>query len=168
MAHFFPPFIQLPRKPKTNNQSCVHTAWMVSASKSSHLFGFNYWKFDFSRKNIFFGKRLPSGVEKLSSVKQTQDASNFLHENGYCGNFRLFFFQLIKTLFIKQAFVKCRGIIETASGKDFELLFVTSSQPIAGGNGNPLRDSCLENSTDRGTWLAIDHRVANSQTQLSN
>ena len=36
------------------------------------------------------------------------------------------------------------------------------------GNGYPLRDSCLENSTDRGTWLAIDHRVANSQTQLSN
>ena len=28
------------------------------------------------------------------------------------------------------------------------------------GNGNPLRYSCLENSTDRGTWQATVHRVA--------
>ena len=35
------------------------------------------------------------------------------------------------------------------------------------GNGNPLQYSCLENSTDRGTWWAIVHGVAKSWTQLS-
>ena len=32
------------------------------------------------------------------------------------------------------------------------------------GNSNPFQYSCLENSTDRGDWQAIDHRVAQSQT----
>ena len=35
-----------------------------------------------------------------------------------------------------------------------------------GGNGNPLQDSCLENSMDRGTWQAMVHGVAKSRTQL--
>ena len=33
-----------------------------------------------------------------------------------------------------------------------------------GGHGNPLQDSCLENSMDRGAWRAIVHGVAKSQT----
>ena len=36
-----------------------------------------------------------------------------------------------------------------------------------GGNGNPLRYSCLENPTDRGACWAIVHGVSESQTQLS-
>ena len=32
------------------------------------------------------------------------------------------------------------------------------------GNDNPLQYSCLENSTDRGAWLAIVHWIAKSQT----
>ena len=36
------------------------------------------------------------------------------------------------------------------------------------GNGNPLQYSCLENPMDRGTWWAIVHGVAKSQTQLSD
>ena len=35
-------------------------------------------------------------------------------------------------------------------------------------NGNPLQYSCLENSMDRGAWWAAVHRIAKSQTQLSN
>ena len=31
-----------------------------------------------------------------------------------------------------------------------------------GGNGNPLQDSCLENSIDRGAWRAPAHGVAES------
>ena len=31
-----------------------------------------------------------------------------------------------------------------------------------GGHGNPLQDSCLENSTDRGAWQATAHRIAKS------
>ena len=34
------------------------------------------------------------------------------------------------------------------------------------GNGNPLQDSCLENSMDRGAWLAAVLGVAKSQIQL--
>ena len=30
------------------------------------------------------------------------------------------------------------------------------------GNGNPLQDSCLKNSMDRGDWWAIVHGVAKS------
>ena len=36
------------------------------------------------------------------------------------------------------------------------------------GNGNPPQYSCLENPMDRGAWQATVHRVAKSQTQLSN
>ena len=36
------------------------------------------------------------------------------------------------------------------------------------GNGYPLQYSFLENSMDSGTWWAIVHGVAKSQTQLSN
>ena len=36
------------------------------------------------------------------------------------------------------------------------------------GHGNPLQYSCLENPMDRGAWRATVHRVAKSQTRLSN
>ena len=35
-----------------------------------------------------------------------------------------------------------------------------------GGHGNPLQDSCLGNSLDRGAWQATVHEVIKSQTQL--
>ena len=36
------------------------------------------------------------------------------------------------------------------------------------GSGNPLQYSGLENSMDRGAWLAKVHGVAKNQTQLSD
>ena len=36
------------------------------------------------------------------------------------------------------------------------------------GNGNPLQDSCLENSMDKGAWKARAHGVAKNQTRLSD
>ena len=36
------------------------------------------------------------------------------------------------------------------------------------GNGNPLQYSCLENPMDGGNWWATVHRVAKSQTRLSD
>ena len=36
------------------------------------------------------------------------------------------------------------------------------------GNGNPLQYSCLENPRDGGAWWATVHRVAKSQTRLSD
>ena len=34
----------------------------------------------------------------------------------------------------------------------------------AGGHGNPLQYSCLENPTDRGTWPTTVHRVTKNKT----
>ena len=42
-----------------------------------------------------------------------------------------------------------------------------SGRHPAGGNGNPLQYSCLENSKDRGTWCATVLGIAKSQTWLS-
>ena len=36
------------------------------------------------------------------------------------------------------------------------------------GNGNPLQDSCLENSMDGGAWWATVHGVTKSRTRLSD
>ena len=36
------------------------------------------------------------------------------------------------------------------------------------GNGNPLQDSCLENSMDTGAWWATVRGATKSQTQLSD
>ena len=36
------------------------------------------------------------------------------------------------------------------------------------GNSNPLQDSCLENSMDRGVWRATVHGVKKSKTRLRN
>ena len=38
----------------------------------------------------------------------------------------------------------------------------------AGGNGNPLQYSCLENPMDREAWWATVHGVAKSRTRLSD
>ena len=43
-----------------------------------------------------------------------------------------------------------------------------SGRSSGGGHGNPLQCSCLENPMDRGAWQVTVHRVAKSQTQLSN
>ena len=40
--------------------------------------------------------------------------------------------------------------------------------PFGEENGNPLQDSCLENSMDRGAWRAAAHGVAKSWTRLSS
>ena len=37
-----------------------------------------------------------------------------------------------------------------------------------GGHGNPLQDSCLENSMGIGVWQSTVHGVAKSQTQLND
>ena len=43
-------------------------------------------------------------------------------------------------------------------------LIAGSGRPSGVGNGNPLQFSCLENSMDRGVWLAVVHGVTESDT----
>jgi len=45
-------------------------------------------------------------------------------------------------------------------------LILGSSRFPAGGHGNPLQYSCLENPIDRGAWQATVHGVAQSWTRL--
>ena len=42
-----------------------------------------------------------------------------------------------------------------------------SGRSPGGGHGNPLQDSCLGNSMDRGAWWATVHGVTESEMQLS-
>ena len=61
--------------------------------------------------------------------------------------------------------------IFTASASTFWLWYCTTGlQDVTtgegGGHGNPLQYSCLENSTDRGAWWTIVHRIMKSQTRL--
>ena len=39
-------------------------------------------------------------------------------------------------------------------------------RPPGVGNGNLIQYSCLENPVNRGTWWAMVHKVAKSQTRL--
>ena len=43
-----------------------------------------------------------------------------------------------------------------------------SGRSLGEENSNPLQDSCLENSIDRGAWGVTVHGVAKSQSQLSD
>ena len=43
-----------------------------------------------------------------------------------------------------------------------------SGLSLGTGHGNPLQYSCLENHMNREVWRATVHRVAKSQTQLSD
>ena len=43
-----------------------------------------------------------------------------------------------------------------------------SGRSPEGGNANPLQDSLLENSMDRGAWQVIIHGVTKSLTRPSN
>ena len=43
-------------------------------------------------------------------------------------------------------------------------LILGSRRSPGEGHGNPFQYSCLENSMDRGTWQAIVHGTAKSQT----
>ena len=43
-----------------------------------------------------------------------------------------------------------------------------SGRSLGEGKGNPLQDSCRENSMDRGAWRAMAHGVTKSQTRLSD
>ena len=43
-----------------------------------------------------------------------------------------------------------------------------SGRSPGGGNGNPLKYSCLYNSMNKGAWWATVHGVAKGQTRLSD
>ena len=54
-----------------------------------------------------------------------------------------------------------------ANAGDLDLIPGSGRSP-GEGNGNPLQYFGLGNTMDRGAWSATVHRVAKSQTRLSN
>ena len=54
----------------------------------------------------------------------------------------------------------------SANGRDADSIPGLGGSP-GGGNGNPLKYSCLGNPMDRRAWWATVHRVSKSQTRLS-
>ena len=57
--------------------------------------------------------------------------------------------------------------LSTCNAGDLGLIPGSGRSP-GEGNGNPLQYSCLENSTDRGTWWATVHGFLKSWTWLSD
>lgn len=67
-----------------------------------------------------------------------------------------------------------RGLPHSSDGKEStcsggDLGSIPGSGRCPGeGHGNPRQYSCRENPMDRGVWRATVHRVAESQTRLSD
>ena len=57
-----------------------------------------------------------------------------------------------------------KNLPANAGGTEKRVQFLGSP---GGGNGNPLQDSSLENSMDRGAWWAAVRGVAKGQKHLS-
>ena len=49
--------------------------------------------------------------------------------------------------------------------QETQVQFLGWEDPAGEGNGNPLQDSCLENSMNKGTWRATVHGIAQSWTR---
>ena len=59
------------------------------------------------------------------------------------------------------------GKVSACKARDLDSILGSGRSP-GEVNGNPLQDSCLEDSMDREAWQAIVHGVAKSLTPLSN
>ena len=60
-----------------------------------------------------------------------------------------------------------KNLPTNADGRDVGSIPVSGRAP-GEGNGNPLQDTCLENSGDRLARWAVVHGVTKRQTRLSN
>ena len=63
-------------------------------------------------------------------------------------------------------FLEVKNLPDSAGDIRDEGSIPPSERSPGGEHGNPVQYSCLENPIDRGAWLVIVLRVAQSQTQL--
>ena len=92
---------------------------------------------------------------------------NFMYIYNICDLGRLFFLFLLFWLSLEKFLCGSDGKESAYNAGDSGSIPRSERSP-GEGNGNPLQYSGLENSMDRGTWQAIVHEVAKSQTQLSD
>ena len=86
--------------------------------------------------------------------------------NAYCNRtviitFRMVFWSLWASLV-------AQTIKNLPANQETWVLIPGSGRSSGEGNGNPLQYSCLENSMDRGAWLAIVHRITKRHNWATN
>ena len=82
--------------------------------------------------------------------------------------FRHWSFYLRPALIVEDSYLGFPGGKESACSAGDRGLIPGSGRSPGGRHGNSLQYSCLENPMDRAAWQATVHRVAKSQTCLSN
>ena len=80
----------------------------------------------------------------------------------------LFFLRKYEIFLLRQGFPGGAEVKASASNAGDPGSIPGSGRSPGEGNGNPLQDSCLENSMDGGAWQATIHGVAKSQIRLSD
>ena len=78
-----------------------------------------------------------------------------------------FMFWMCRYAHVCKGFPSGSAVKNLPAGDEGDAGWISGSERFpGGGNGNPLQCSCLQNSTDRGVWWAIVHRVVKSWTRL--
>ena len=66
-------------------------------------------------------------------------------------------------------FLAAQRVMNLPEIQETQVQSLYQEDPLEKGmNGNQLQCSCLENSMNRGAWQATVHRIAKSQTPLSD
>ena len=78
-----------------------------------------------------------------------------------------FFFVVVYFLSFSKGFLGVSDVKESTCNEGDPSLIPGFGRYPAGGHGNPLRYSCLDNSMDGGARWPTDHEVTRSRTRLS-
>ena len=72
----------------------------------------------------------------------------------------------INHLGVSQVAQGVKNLLAMQETPEIWVRFLVWEDPPRGGHGNPLQNSCLKNSMDRGAWWAAVHGGTKSWTQL--
>ena len=108
---------------------------------------------------LFFKKNLKEkgdsdiGIDYFISLGSESLFSFFLF-------LKLLFKKHLKNFYLKKTSLVAQMVKNLSAMRRPRFLIPGSGRPPRVGDGNPLQDSCLENSVDRGDWRATVHGVA--------
>ena len=165
------PWMEEPGRLQSMGSLRVRHDWATSLS----LFTFMHWRRKWQPTPVFLpGESQGRGIVRQSrtwlkwlsiSISINSSTSNiaFSETNGL-GSLGFFSPPVYKEVGFREGL---DGKESACNVGDLGSIF-GSGRPPAGGQGNPLQYSCLENPMDRGAWLTIVPGVAKSWTRLSN